>query len=152
MPSSPMLITPLDSEITPPSAANTSGVAYRSVAATSADQVNTDSSVDVPELTDAAAPAPANRATTIAPDPSLRSPPAIDHAPAPTASTASTIDGTMLRTSIGGIVITHAIAARTMPAMPTRLAETAVEGAAAIAPTLTRHRPGSGCLGQSACA
>ena len=50
MPSRPTLITPLDSEITPPSAANKSSMAYRSVAATSADHVNTDSSVDTAEL------------------------------------------------------------------------------------------------------
>src|ERR1700744_2301264 len=103
MPSSPMLITPLDSEITPPSAAKISGVAYRSVAATSADQVNTDSSVEGAEFADAAAPETANRATMIASDPILRSPPAIDHAPAAIAITARTIDGTMPRTSIGGI-------------------------------------------------
>src|ERR1700733_1386191 len=112
MPSRPTLITPLDSEITPPSAANKSGVAYRSVAATSADHVNTDSSVDTAEFTDAAAPATANRATTIASEPTLRSPPAIDHAPAQTPRTAGTIGGTMPRDSKGGIGITHPTGAR----------------------------------------
>src|SRR3984885_7555674 len=141
MPSRPTLITPPDSEMTPPSAANKSGVAYRSVAATSADQVNTDSSVDTAEFADAAAPATANRATTIASDPSLRSPPAIDHAPAQIASTASTIDGAMPRTSIGGIVITHAIAPRSTPAMPICFGDTARAGVTAMVPTLTSRRP-----------
>ena len=99
--------------------------------------MNTDSRVAVAEFAEAAAPATANRATTIASDPSFRSPPAIDQTPARTATTASTIDGTMPRTSIGGTVITHAIAARTMPAIPTCFGETVRGGAAAIAPTLT---------------
>ncbi len=113
--------------------------------------MNTDSSVETDEFADAAAPATANRATTIASDPSLRSPPAIDHAPAKTAITASTIDGTMLRASIGGIVITHAIAARTMPATPTCFGETAREGATAIVPTLTTHHPGLRRTPRKAC-
>ena len=103
--------------------------------------MKTDSSVAVAEFTDAAAPATANRATTIASDPSLRSPPAIDHAPASTASAASTTDGTMPRTSIGGIVITQAIAPRTMPAMPICFGETTRAGATAIVPTLTLRTP-----------
>ena len=56
MPSSPMFTTPLRSEIMPPSAANSSGVAKRSIAAISADQVKTDSSVAADEFADAAAP------------------------------------------------------------------------------------------------
>ena len=152
MPSSPTLITPLDSQITPPSAANSSGVAYRSVAATSADQVNTDSSVATDEFAEATAPATANRATTIASDPSLRSPPAIDQAPAQTASMASTIDGAIPRTSIGGIVITHASAARTTPAMPICLGDTVRVGVTAMVPTLTPRRPCSRRPPPPACA
>lgn len=105
--------------------------------------MNTDSSVETAEFADAAAPATANSATTIASDPSLRSPPAIAQAPAATAATASTIDGTMPRTSIGGIVITHATAARTTPATPICFGEMARGGATATVPTLTSRRPAS---------
>src|SRR5579862_3308056 len=152
MPSSLMLITPLDSEITPLSAANTSGVAYRSVAATSADHVNTDSSVDVDEFADATAPPTATTATRIASIPIFRSPPATDHVPASRAAAASTIDGTMPRTSNGGIVITHATAPRITPAMPTCFGDTARGGDMASEPTLMRHHRSRRRLAQRVCA
>ena len=49
MPSSPMLTTPERSETTPPSAAKTSGVAKRSIAAASADQTTTRSRLPSPD-------------------------------------------------------------------------------------------------------
>ncbi len=67
MPSSPILMTPLRSQMTPPSAANTSGVAKRSIAATSADQTNTASRLDSPDSVAANAPAPASTPTMTAP-------------------------------------------------------------------------------------
>ena len=60
-------MTPLRSQMIPPSAANISGVAKRSIAATSADQTNTASRLDSPERVAATAPAPASTPTTIAP-------------------------------------------------------------------------------------
>lgn len=51
------------------------------------------------------------------------------------------IEGTGVRTSTGGSVMTQVSTARTSPAMPTCLAEATRVGAAAIVPTLTRHPP-----------
>ena len=68
MPSRPMLMTPLRSDRMPPIAANTSGVAKRSIAAISADHTNTRSRLASPELRrDDGAAIPPSTPATIAP-------------------------------------------------------------------------------------
>src|SRR3954451_19628530 len=74
MPSRPMLMTPLRSEMVPPSAANSSGVANRSIEANSADHTTTRSRLPTPDLVAATPTAVPMTADTIAPQPSLRSP------------------------------------------------------------------------------
>ena len=73
MPSRPMLITPLRSDTMPPSAANSSGVAKRSIEAISADHVKTSRRFASPDFVAATAPTIATAPRMIAPNPSLRS-------------------------------------------------------------------------------
>ena len=74
IPSRPMLTTPERSETTPPSAANTSGVAKRSIAAASADQTMTRSRFASPDWVAAIAPIAHRTPQTTAPQPSRRLP------------------------------------------------------------------------------
>jgi hypothetical protein len=67
MPSRPMLMTPLRSDRMPPIAANTSGVAKRSMAAISADHTKTRSRLPSPDLVATTAAMTASTAATIAP-------------------------------------------------------------------------------------
>src|SRR3954464_3102516 len=85
MPSSPMFTTPERSETTPPSAAKTSGVAKRSIAAASADHTTTRSRLPSPERVAATAPTAQSTAATIAPQPTRRRPSRTAHAPSPAA-------------------------------------------------------------------
>src|SRR5215207_10135837 len=120
MPSRPMLMTPLRSDTMPPSAANSSGVAKRSIEPISADQVNTSRRLLWPDFVAATAPTAASTPPTTAPHPSRRSSD-VAYRPSATAATASTMDGTGLRTSAGGTAMNAAITAQATPAQPARL-------------------------------
>ncbi len=67
MPSRPMLITPARSDRMPPSAANASGVAKRSMAAISADHTNTSSRLLSPDLVATTAPIAPSTPAAMAP-------------------------------------------------------------------------------------
>ena len=67
MPSSPMLITPLRSDSTPPRAAKVSGVAKRSIAAINADHTKTSSRFPTPDRVATTAPIAPTIPATIAP-------------------------------------------------------------------------------------
>ena len=88
MPSRPMFTTPERSQITPPSAPKTSGVAKRSIAAASADQTMTCSRLPVPTSSTATAPTPPTTPATTAPQPSRFWPSRRSHAPSPIATSA----------------------------------------------------------------
>ena len=118
MPSRPMLMTPLRSETTPPSAANSSGVANRSIAANSADHTTTRSRLLTPDLV---APMPTMTpmiAVAIAPQPSLRSPLRIAHTPQTTAATPRITVGTAERIVSGGIATNSARKPSRTPSQP----------------------------------
>ncbi len=115
IPSRPMFTTPERSENMPPSEANASGVANRSIAARSADQTTTLSSLPTLDSVAANAIAKPNRPDAIANPPNRRSPRIATPMPSITAISASTRLGTHDRSVSGG----RAIQAATMPmAMP----------------------------------
>ena len=122
----------------PPSAANASGVAKRSMAAISADQTNTSSRLLSPECVATTAPiAPSTpghdrrRSPAAAPRRAWRS------TPAATASAASSSDGTGVRTSSGGSAMNQASAPSATPAQPSCLRRDARARDAAIVAPLT---------------
>ncbi len=126
MPSSAMFTTPERSEMIPPSAAKSSGVANVSPDAISADQVKTSVTFAVVWFVIASASGIAIKPRKTAAPPSrrcLRS--QQDPTPASAAITPSTIDGTVVRARIGGSGRIQAIAASTTAAIPMRLVVTA---------------------------
>src|SRR3954463_15548705 len=149
MPSMPMFTTPLRSEIRPPSAPHSSGVANRSIAAISADHVTTSSRWPVPDWVAANAPAPPIRPAAIAPQPRRFSPWVTATAPSVTAISPSAIEGTGVRRRIGGSAMNHASTPSAIPVQATGRAGTArVPSAVATAvltsglrPSPARHQP-----------
>src|SRR3954453_14503699 len=149
MPSMPMFTTPLRSEIRPPSAPHSSGVANRSIPAISADQVTTSSRWPVPDWGAANAPAPPIRPAAIAPQPRGFSPWVTATAPSVTAISPSAIEGTGVRRRIGGSAMNHASTPSAIPVKPTGPVGTArVPSAVATAvltsglrPSPARHQP-----------
>ena len=147
-------MTPLRSDRMPPSAANVSGVAKRSIAAISADQTKTSSRFPTPDCVATTAPIRADDAG----HDRARSPAASRRAakrprPRATAIAPSSSEGTGVRTSSGGRAMNHA-SAPSADAQPaellafTAVRETARGGgahasgsSAAVAPPSNSPRP-----------
>jgi hypothetical protein len=105
MPSRPTLTTPERSDTTPPSAPKTSGVAKRSIAATSADHTKTCSRLPVPDCVKTTARAPPAMPMTMAAQPWRFSPARTAQAPQSSAASASRSESTGVRMVIGGTVM-----------------------------------------------
>ena len=133
-------MTPLRSQRSPPSAARMSGVAKRSIAATSADQTNTASRLDSFVCVAATAPTPASTPITIAIQPSRFSPSRTTNTPAATAAAASTREGTGVRSMIGGSAMKAASTPRAKAPQASSRAPTRL-GTAASASALTGPAP-----------
>jgi hypothetical protein len=138
IPSSPMLTTPERSENIPPSAANTSGVAKRSIAASRADHTTTLSSF--PRLETVARYAIVNPSTpaAMAKPPNRRSPRIATPVPSMTAMRARTRLGTHERSVTGGRASHAPTSPIAMPIQATRRKPAGMRATTGSATLVTR--------------